>query len=54
MSSNKAREDCIIMLENRFNQEELSLDDFMKQVRKMEEMRFEEKVLLSKCVKQTI
>ena len=54
MSSTKAREDTVIMLENRFNQEEISLEDFIKQVRKMEEMRFEEKVLIAKCVKMAV
>ena len=39
------------MLENHFNEEEIKLEDFMKQMRKIEEARFEEKILLQKCIK---
>ena len=53
MSSCKAREECVVLLEARFNQEAVSLDEFMKHLRKIEEARFEEKVLLQKCLKQT-
>jgi hypothetical protein len=51
LSSVKAREDCLLLLETRFNQEEIKLEDFMKQMRRIEEARFEEKVLLNKCLK---
>ena len=51
LSSIKAREECLMMLESRFNDEELSLEDFMKHMRKIEEAKFEEKVLLQKCLK---
>jgi hypothetical protein len=50
----KAREDCIVLLENKFNQEQLSLEDFTKQLRKIEESRFEERVLLQKCVRNSV
>ena len=36
MVSIKAREDTIHQLESRFNDEEISFDDFMKNVRKYE------------------
>ena len=36
MVSVKAREDTIHMLESKFNDEEISFDDFMKNVRKCE------------------
>lgn len=35
-SSIKAREDCLLLLENHFNEEEIKLEDFMKQMRKIE------------------
>jgi hypothetical protein len=50
----KAREDCIVLLENKFNQEQISLEDFTKQLRKIEENRFEERVLLQKCVRNSV
>jgi len=40
-----------LLLETRFNNEDIKLEDFMKQMRKLEEAKFEEKVLLNKCIK---
>ena len=53
-SSLKAREAGIVLLENKFNQEQPSLEDFTKQLRKIEESRFEERVLLQKCVRNSV
>lgn len=39
-ASIKAREDAIHMLETKFNEEEINLESFMKNVRKMEEGKF--------------
>ncbi len=50
ISSIKAREDCANELESKFNDGALTLDDFIKNLRKIEESKFEEKVLLAKCV----
>ena len=36
----KAREDTLHLIESKFNDEAISLEDFLKQVRKMEEARF--------------
>lgn len=52
LSGIKAREECVLLLEARFNQEEVSLEDFMKYLRRMEEAKFEEKILLQKCLKR--
>lgn len=52
MSGIKAREECAILLENKFGQEQLSLEEFLKHVRRIEESKFEEKCLLMKCIKQ--
>ena len=40
LCSIKSREDCLLMLETRFNEEEVKLEDFLKQLRKIEETRF--------------
>jgi hypothetical protein len=50
ISSVKAREDCANELELKFNDGALTLEDFMRNLRKIEEVKFEEKVLLAKCV----
>ena len=39
-SSLKARDDCINLLETKFNDGELGFEEFMKLVRKMEEEKF--------------
>lgn len=36
ISSMKARDECILLLENKFNQEELRFDEFMKNFRRIE------------------
>jgi hypothetical protein len=36
MSGIKAREECVLLLEGKFNQEEVSLEEFMKYLRKIE------------------
>ena len=47
MVSIKAREDTIILLESKFNDEELSFEDFMKNVRKHEECKFMDRFMLN-------
>ena len=49
-SSMKAHEDCLDLLEGKFNSEEISFEEFIKNLRKIEEDKFEEKVLLAKCI----
>jgi hypothetical protein len=49
-ASIKAREDAIHLLEGQFNDERIPLEVFMKNARKMEEAKFEEKALLIKCL----
>jgi hypothetical protein len=41
-----------LFLENKFNEQEVGLEDFIKNIRKIEEAKFEEKALLAKCLKQ--
>ena len=49
-ASIKAREDAINLLEGQFNDEKIPLEVFMKNLRKMEEAKFEEKAVLIKCL----
>lgn len=51
-SSIKAREDCEDYLESRFNDEAISLEDFMKGIRKIEEEKFMDKAMLIKGLQQ--
>lgn len=50
-SSLKAQEDCLVFLEGKFSEEEVPLESFLKQLRRIEETRFENKALLRKCLK---
>ena len=47
MVSVKAREDTIHMLQSKFNDEEISFDDFMKNVRKCEQAKFMDRFMLN-------
>ena len=47
MSSIKAREETIHLLESKFNEEEISFEDFMKNVRKLEEGKFTDRFMLT-------
>ena len=47
MVSVKAREDTIHMLQSKFNDEEISFDDFMKNVRKYEQAKFMDRFMLN-------
>lgn len=49
-SSMKAHDDCLDLLQGKFNSEEISFEEFIKNLRKIEEEKFEEKVLLAKCL----
>lgn len=40
LSGIKAREECVLLLENKFTQEDISLEEFMKGLRKIEEAKF--------------
>jgi predicted nucleic acid-binding protein len=45
----KAKDDCIGLLEERFEAREFSFDELCRMVRKLEEEKFENKTLLIKC-----
>jgi hypothetical protein len=40
LSGIKAREECVLLLEGKFTQEDISLEEFMKGLRKIEEAKF--------------
>ena len=50
VASIKAREDTIHLLESKFNEESVSLDDFLKNIRKLEESKFIERYLLQEIL----
>lgn len=46
----RAKEDCLTLLQTKFNEGELDFNDFIKHARKLEEQKFEDKFLLAKCI----
>ena len=46
ITSIRAKQDTVNFLETKFNEEKISLEDFIKNARKLEEAKFQEKALL--------
>ena len=53
ITSIRAKQDTVNFLETKFNEEKISLEDFIKNARKLEEAKFQEKALLEKCRKSS-
>ena len=50
ITSVKASEDCMVLLEKKFSDGEIPFDEFLKLMKKIEEDKFDNKVLLAKCI----
>jgi predicted acetyltransferase len=50
VASIKARDDAIHFLESKFNEESISFEDFLKNIRKLEESKFVERFMLQETL----